>query len=54
MFNRFCFGALLLAGLAVTFTGCSTTTSGGLTTIVISPSGSSAVTVTLAPSSVPQ
>ena len=44
MFNRFCFGALLLACLAGTFTGCNTTTS--LTTIVISPT---TVTATLAP-----
>jgi hypothetical protein len=44
MFNRFCFGALLLACLALTFTGCNNTP--GLTTIVISPA---TVTVTLAP-----
>jgi len=49
MFNRFCFGALLLACLAVTFTGCNTTP--GLTTIVISPN---TVTVTLAPPGFPQ
>ncbi len=54
MFNRFCFGALLLAGLAGLFSGCSTTTTAGLTTIVISPSGASAVTVTLVPPGVPQ
>jgi len=52
MFNRFCFGALLLAGLAVPLTSCSNTT--GLTSIVISPSGSSAVTVTLVPPGVAQ
>jgi hypothetical protein len=54
MFNRFCFGALLLVGLAGLLSGCSTTSSSGLTTIVISPSGSSAVTVTLAPPGVAQ
>jgi hypothetical protein len=41
MFNRFCFGALLLACLALTFTGCNATS--GLTTIVISPSSYTAV-----------
>ena len=54
MFNRFCFGALLLAGLAGLLSGCSTTSSAGLTTIVISPSGASAVTMTLAPPGVAQ
>jgi hypothetical protein len=54
MFNRFCFGALLLAGIVISITGCSTTTSGGLTTIVISPSGATAVTVTLAPQGIAQ
>ena len=36
MFNRFCFGALLLAGLAVPLTGCSNASS-GLDSISISP-----------------
>lgn len=45
MFNRLCFGALLLAGLALTFTGCGTSPS--LTSIVVSPSGT--VTVEMAP-----
>jgi len=45
MYNRFCFGALLIACLAVPFTGCNNTNT-GLTTIVISPT---TVTVTLAP-----
>jgi hypothetical protein len=55
MFNRFCFGALLLVGLAGLITGCSTTSSPtSLTTIVISPSGAAAVTATLVPEGVPQ
>lgn len=45
MFNRFCLGALLLACLAVLFTGCNNTNS-GLTNIVISPT---TVSVSLAP-----
>jgi hypothetical protein len=49
MFKRLCFGAILLAGLVLSFNGCNTETSSGLTTIVISPSGATAVTVTLAP-----
>jgi hypothetical protein len=52
MFNRRCFGALLLAGLVLSFNGCNSDT--GLTTIVISPSGANAVTVTLAPPGSPQ
>ena len=44
MYNRFCFGALLLACLALTFTGCNVST--GLDSITITPS---AVTVSLAP-----
>jgi uncharacterized protein YjdB len=44
MFNRFCFGALLLAGLVLPLTSCSNSPS--LTSIVISPA---TVTVTLAP-----
>ena len=35
MFNRFCFGALLLAGFAVTLTGC--TVSNGLDSIAVTP-----------------
>lgn len=35
MFNRFCFGVLLLAGLALPFTGCDTST--GLDSITVSP-----------------
>ena len=49
MFKRLCFGALLLAGLVLSFNGCNSGSSSGLTTIVISPSGANAVTVTLAP-----
>lgn len=45
MFNRFCFGALLIACLIVPLTSCNINPS-GLTTIVISPT---TVTVTLAP-----
>jgi hypothetical protein len=44
MFNRFCFGAFLLAGLVLPLTSCSNSPS--LTSIVISPT---TVTVTLAP-----
>jgi len=46
MFKRLCFGALLLTGLVLSFNGCNTNSSSGLTTIVISPSQ---VTVSLAP-----
>jgi len=35
MFNRFCFGALLLAGFAVTLTGCTVST--GLDSIQVTP-----------------
>ncbi len=35
MFNRFCFGALLLAGLAVSLTGCNVST--GLDSIQVTP-----------------
>jgi uncharacterized protein YjdB len=55
MFNRFCFGALLLVGLAGLLSGCSTTSSpDSLTTIVISPAGANAVTTELAPQGVAQ
>ena len=61
MFNRFCFGALLLVGLAGLITGCSTTSSPtDLTTIVISPGSSSGstssggVTFQLAPQGIAQ
>ena len=50
MFNRLCFGALLLAGLALAITGCGTSPS--LTSIVITPSGT--VTVEMAPPGYPQ
>ncbi|MGA9068770.1 MAG: hypothetical protein WB424_00860, partial [Terracidiphilus sp.] len=46
MFNRHCFGALLLTGLVLSLNGCNTNSSSGLTKIVISPS---TVTVELAP-----
>lgn len=52
MFNRFCFGALLFAGVAVSITGCGGSTSlSSLTTIVISPTD---VSVTLVPQGVQQ
>jgi hypothetical protein len=41
MFNRMCFGALLLTGLAVSLTGCST--SGGLDSIQVTPASASLV-----------
>jgi Bacterial Ig-like domain (group 2) len=44
MFNRFCLGALLLAGLAVPLTGCSNASS-GLDSISISPSASQQLVV---------
>jgi hypothetical protein len=46
MFKRLCLGALLLAGLVLSFNGCNTTSPSGLTTIVISPT---AVSVEMAP-----
>ena len=46
MFKRLCLGALLLAGLVLSFNGCNTDSPSGLTTIVISPT---TVTVALAP-----
>ncbi|MGA3081401.1 MAG: Ig-like domain-containing protein [Terracidiphilus sp.] len=49
MFNRFCFGALLLAGILFPLTSCGSGPS--LTSIVISPAS---VTVSLAPQGVPQ
>jgi hypothetical protein len=39
MFNRFCFGALLFAGIAVSITGCNT--SGGFASILVAPSTAS-------------
>jgi hypothetical protein len=41
MFNRFCFGALLLACLALTFTGCNATS--GLDSIQVTPATASLV-----------
>jgi hypothetical protein len=40
MFNRFCFGALLFAGIAVSITGCNNASS-GLDAILVSPSTAS-------------
>src|ERR1035437_1715315 len=39
MFNRFCFGALLLASLSLTFTGCNATS--GLDSIQVTPATNS-------------
>ena len=44
MFNRFCLGALLLAGLAVPLTGCNNSSS-GLDSISISPSANQQLVV---------
>jgi len=51
MFNRRCLGVLLLAGLVLSFNGCNTDSSSGLTTIVISPTN---ITVSLVPPGYPQ
>jgi hypothetical protein len=41
MFNRFCFGALLLAGFAVSLTGCTVST--GLDSITVTPTSNAMV-----------